>query len=105
MHKPSQNIAIIFCLIFLFPIIWQSGHQFNHALQHRYHSCTDDLQYAVFESECAICSYEFAKCEESSDVTWLPQPVFFSFRFHTEIIPCLDSFRGFHFCLRAPPLT
>lgn len=105
MRRLSRNIAIVFCLIFLFPVIWQSVHQVNHALQHHCQACPDDLHFSLPEDACAICAYEFAKFEESTDLTWMPQPVFSSFLFQPQITVRPESFRGFHFCLRAPPVS
>jgi hypothetical protein len=105
MRKFSRNIALVFCLIFLFPVVWQSVHQVSHALNHHCQACPDDLHFSLLEEECAICAYEFAKFEESSNSTWLPQLSFLSFRFQPEITVCPEYFHGFHFCLRAPPVS
>lgn len=104
MRRSSRNIAFVLSLVFLLPLIWQSVHQVKHAFHHDCQGCPDELHFSLPKEECAICAYELARFEESSGLIRLPQLAVSAFFFHTEVTVCPESFRGFHFCLRVPPV-
>jgi len=103
MIRTSRNIAFSLCLVFFFPVAWQSVHRYQHA-GHRHHTDPGkQVQIGHYETQCAICAYEFAKTDRSEKALSLNPS-----GYHAIVVPYFlqaapEFFSGYYFTLRAPP--
>lgn len=103
MSRSSRNIAFSLCLVFFFPVAWQSVHRYQHA-GHRHHTDPGKpVQIGHYETQCAICAYEFAKTDRFEKSFSLNPSDYHCFVAHYFLQATPESFSGYHFSLRAPP--
>jgi hypothetical protein len=105
MKTSPRFLASILCLLFIFPIAWQSLHQYSHVHDHSEAAVPSAIAFSGHEGQCPVCAYEFAKFEPSEQLFSLVSSAFFTRVIQSPVTPRPDSFAGFCISLRAPPET
>jgi hypothetical protein len=105
MKRSQGHIAFAFCLLFAFPIVWQTVHMYNHAHHRSFEAVAEAQALTGHEGQCPICAYEFAKYEDGEHVIVLSPEVHGSLFLLPEISLYPDAFSGFNLSLRGPPLS
>lgn len=103
MKRSQGHIAFAFCLLFAFPIVWQTVHMYHHAQHRSFEAVAEAQALTGHEGQCPICAYEFAKYEDSEHVIVLSPKVHGSLFLLPEISLHPDAFSGFNLSLRGPP--
>ena len=118
LHKAKHLFSVILACLFLYPVIYQSIHVFEHA--HDMDCCShchglqieksvQETAHATYESasekedECPVCTFHYAKLQVKSSSGFFftddAHPHIFALSYPKPFI----LFKGFTFALRAPP--
>lgn len=119
LHKGKHILSVILACLFLYPVLYQSIHVFEHS--HDTDCCShchgvqieksvQETAHATYESapekedDCPVCNFHYAKLQVKQ-----PAGFFFTNDVHHHIIELAYLkpyilFKGFIFSLRAPPI-